>query len=292
MFGLIPDERTAKKAVAQPSHNLCKYLSLVIMNRLKIGIRLESLGLPLRRALTEVGRLGVAGVQMDALGELAPNALSATGRREFRHLLRAHNLELTALGCPLRRGLDSAENQQPRLEHVQKVLSLSFDLGPRIVIVQAGSAAGDANEPRLMLLRESLQALAHHVDRVGATLALETGLEDGSILAAFLDRFDSGALGVNLDPANLLLHGFDPYASIQALGRRIVHSHAKDARQSSASRAAQEVPLGHGDIDWMKYLAALEEVEYRGWITIERETGESRLADIAAAVSFLRLLIG
>ena len=262
------------------------------MSRLKIGIRLESLGLPLRRALMEASRLGTAGVQVDAVGDLAPNALTETGRREFRHLLRAYNLELTALGCPLRRGLDAAENQQPRIEHVQKVLSLSFDLGPRIVIVQAGSIVDDPENPRMHLLSESLHALSRHGDRIGATLALETGLEDGSTLAAFLDRFDSGALGVNLDPANLLLNGFDPYTSVQALHRRIVHSHAKDARQASASRAAQEVPLGHGDIDWLKYLAVLAEVEYHRWLTIERESGENRLADIAAGVSFLRRLIG
>jgi L-ribulose-5-phosphate 3-epimerase len=262
------------------------------MNRLQIGIRLESLGLPLRRALAEASRIGVSGVQVDAVGDLAPNALSDTGRREFRHLLRAHNLELTALGCPLRRGLDTAETQQPRIEHVQKVLSLSFDLGPRLVIVQAGAVSGESEDARMRILRESLHALAGHGDRVGATLALETGLEDGSVLAAFLDGFDTGALGVNLDPANLLLHGFDPYASTRALGRRIVHTHAKDARQASASRAAQEVPLGHGDIDWMMYLGTLEEVEYRGWLTIERETGESRLADVAAGVFFLRRLLG
>src|SRR5579875_3306065 len=224
------------------------------MNRLKIGIRLESLGLPLRRGLAEAERLGVSGVQVDAVGDLAPNALSETGRREFRHLLQSHNLELTALGCPLRRGLDAIEDQQRRIEHIQKVLSLSYALGPRLVIVQAGSVRGDPNEPRMQVLCESLQALARHGDRVGAVLALETGLEDGAALAAFLDSFDTGALGVNLDPANLLLHGFDPYAAVQALGSRIVHTHAKDARQASANRAAQEVPLGHGDIDWMKYL--------------------------------------
>jgi sugar phosphate isomerase/epimerase len=262
------------------------------MNRLKIGIRLESLGLPLRRALSEAGRLGVSGVQVDAVGDLSPGALTETGRREFRHLLRAYNLELTALGCPLRRGLDSAENQQPRIEHVQRVLSLSFDLGPRVVIVQAGAATDDPENPRTHILSESLQALSQYGDRVGATLALETGLEDGSVLAAFLDRFDSGALGANLDPANLLLHGFDPYTSIQALHRRIVHGHAKDARQASTSRAAQEVPLGHGDIEWMRLLGVLEEVEYRGWLVIEREAGETRLADVAAGVAFLRRLIG
>jgi sugar phosphate isomerase/epimerase len=262
------------------------------MSRLKVGIRLESLDLPLRRALSEAGRLGVSGVQVDAVSDLAPDALSETGRREFRHLLRAHNLELTALGCPLRRGLDAAENQQPRLEHIQKVMSLSYDLGPRIVIVQAGQIAEDLNNPRMSTLRESLHALARHGDGTGTTVALETGLESGAALASFLDRFDSGALGVNLDPANLLLHNFDPYESIQALGRRILHVHAKDARQASASRAAQEVPLGHGDIDWLKLLGTLEEVEYRGWLVIERESGDNRRADVAAGVAFLRRLVG
>jgi sugar phosphate isomerase/epimerase len=262
------------------------------MNRLKIGIRLESLGLPLRRALQEAERLGVPGVQVDAAGDLSPNNLSQTGRRELRHLLRAHNLELTALGCPLRHGLDIAENQEARIDHVKTVLSLSFDLGPRIVIAQVGRIPEDATNPAALLLNESLLALGHYGDRVGAVLALETGLESGDVLAHFLQRFDTGGLGVNLDPANLLMHGFDPYESARALHGRIVHSHAKDARQVGASRAAQEVPLGHGDIDWMRYLSVLEEIEYRGWLTIEREGGDNRLGDVAAGVEFLRRFVG
>jgi hypothetical protein len=66
------------------------------MNGLKIGIRLESLCLPLRRALAEAARLGVKGVQVEAVGDLAPDNLTQTGRREFRNLLRTHDLELTA----------------------------------------------------------------------------------------------------------------------------------------------------------------------------------------------------
>ncbi len=174
---------------------------------MKIGIRLESLGLPLRRALEEAARLGVAGVQVDAVGDLAPNNLSQTGRREFRHLLRSHNLELTALGCPLRRSLDVALDQEQRIDHVMKVLSQSFDLGPRIAIVQAGRLPDDAAGPRAELLTEALVTLGQHGDRTGTVLALETGLESGDALGRFLDRFDSGGLGVNLDPANLLMYG-------------------------------------------------------------------------------------
>jgi sugar phosphate isomerase/epimerase len=262
------------------------------MNRLKIGIRLESLGLPLRRALQEAERLGVGGVQVDAAGDLSPSTLSQTGRREFRHLLRSHNLELTALGCPLRRGLDIAENLEGRIEHVKKVMTLSYDLGPRIAIVQAGKVPESDEDPRTPLLTEALRALGAHGDRTGAVLALETGLEVGSMLRAFLDRFDTAGLGVNFDPANLLMNGFDVYEGLRALGGKVVHVHARDARSATASRSAQEVPLGHGDIDWLQLVGVLEEIEYRGWLTIERETGTDRRADVAEGVAFLRRLVG
>jgi sugar phosphate isomerase/epimerase len=262
------------------------------MNRVKIGVRLESFGLPLRRALQEAERLGVGGVQVDAAGDLSPNTLSQTGRREFLHLLRSHNLELTALGCPLRHGLDTPENQEGRIEHVRKVMSLSFDLGPRITIVEAGRVpAEDDTSPRAALLTEALTVLAYHGDRSGTVLALETGLESGAALRKYLDRFDTGGLGVNLDPANLLMRDFDPYESARALQGKVVHCHAKDARKAGTSRAAQEVPLGAGDIDWMRFLSVLEEIEYRGWLVAERESGGGGPQEMAAAVGFLRRFI-
>lgn len=262
------------------------------MPRLKLGVRLASLGLPLRRALDEAQRLHVTGVEVDAVGDLAPNNLSQTGRREFRHLLKTYGLELTAVGCPLRRGLDAAEQQEGRIEHVKRVLSLSYDLGPRVVVVQAGRVPEEEADPRAGLLRDALLALGHHGDRTGTRLALETGLEAGETLAKFLDRFDTGGLAVNYDPANLLMNGFDPYAAARALAGRMVHAHAKDARPASASRSAQEVPLGHGDLDWMHLLGVLEEADYHGWLTVEREAGDRRVADVAAGVGFLRRLVG
>jgi L-ribulose-5-phosphate 3-epimerase len=262
------------------------------MGKIKIGIGLEALGLPLRPALLQAERLGVAGVEVEAVGDLSPGRLSQTGRRAFRHLLRSHNLEATALRCPLRRGLDVAENQEARLDHVKNVLSLSGDLGPRVVLVQAGQVPEKDDEPRAGLLKDALTALAAHGDRVGATLALETGLESGEALAGYLARFDTGSLGVNFDPANLILNGFNPYESARALAGRVVHAHAKDARRAGASRAAQEVPLGHGDLDWMLLAGILEEIDYRGWLTVQRDSGNRRREDVAAGVAFLRRLIG
>src|ERR1700756_2004888 len=122
------------------------------MNRLRLGVCLESLGLPLRQALLEAERLGVTGIQVDAAGPLSPHNLSQTGRREFLHLLRAHNLELAALGCPLRHGLDVADGQDARVEHVKRVMSLSFDLGARRVTIQAGAAPHKPDSLRARLM--------------------------------------------------------------------------------------------------------------------------------------------
>lgn len=262
------------------------------MSKIKIGISGRSLGLGLRAALEEARRLGVAGIELEAAGDLLPERLSQTGRRELRHMLRSHSLELSALNCPLRHGFDTPENLQPRIEHVQRVLALAYDLGARVVIVQAGRIPEKLDDPRAAHLDESLRALGQHGDRVGTTLALETGLESAETLRGFLGRFDTGSLGVNYDPANLLMNGFDPLAGARVLAERIVYAHAKDARAAAASRSAQEVPLGHGDIDWMELLGIFEEVNYHGWLTVERETGSSRREDIAGGVGFLRRFIG
>jgi sugar phosphate isomerase/epimerase len=119
---------------------------------------------------------------------------------------------------------------------------------------------------------------------------VETGAESGATLRQFLDHLDTGGLGVNYDPANLLMNGFDPLAELTALAGRIVHAHAKDAR-GGASRSAQEVPLGHGNIDWLQVAGTLSAQEFRGYLTVERESGTNRAADVAAGVAFLRRLL-
>jgi sugar phosphate isomerase/epimerase len=261
-------------------------MSFLTMNRPHLAIRLESFGLPLRRALLEASKLGVRGVQFDAVGELGPRQLSQTARREMRHLLRSHDLELSALCCPLRRGLDDPEDLEPRLDHVRQVMTLSYDLGCRLATVDPGEVPQDENDPRRVFLTESLTNLGQHGDRTGAVLSLVGGREPPALLTSFLDRFDTGSLAVTYDPGNLLAHGHDPYEGARHLHRRIAYIHATDARRSGPRRNAEEVQLGAGDVDWMQFAALLEEIEYRGWVAVVR------VADIPSGVGFLRRFIG
>jgi len=257
------------------------------MAKIKLGVSLRSLAWPLRRALQEAQRAGAQGVEMAAQGDLAPRGLSQTGRREVRHLLSSYDLALGALFCPLRHGLDVADNLQPRIDFIMEAMTLAFDLGPRLVVVQAGKLPDKDDDPRLPLIRESLETLGRHGDRTGTTLALDTGNESGATLRSFLDRFDSGSLAVNYNPASLLIAGHNPYQAARALIGRIKHVHAEDARAINPNRL-ERVPLGHGDLDWLQLLASFEEIEYHGFATV---TGENP-AELGAGLKFLQRLTG
>lgn len=258
---------------------------------MKIGVCLESLGLPLRQGLPQVAKMGVVGVQLDSVGDLSPERFTGTGRRELKNLLKTYDLQLTALNCPLRHGIDIAENQQPRIEHIRRVMDLAFELGTRIAIVQFPRIPDDAASARAQLMREALLDLGRHGDRCGTALALEIGFDPGEKVRDYLNGFDVGSLGVNYDPANFLLHDLDPLKNAVPLQGKILHTHARDARIGTVSRSASEVPVGAGDIEWLAYIGTLTALEYRGWIVVERETGEDRLADIAAGVKFLRRVV-
>ena len=259
---------------------------------MKIGVRLESLGLTVREGLPKLARLGVGGVQIDAIGDLAPDRLTETGKRELKNLLRTYALDLTALTCPLRRSLDDAENQQARVEYIRKAMALAFELGPRIVVVPCPRLPGESEPARADLLRLALDDLGRYGDRIGTVLALEIGFDSPEAMRDYLNTFDVGSLKVNYDPANLLLNGFDPVKGVIPLHRHIVHTQARDGRPATVSGAAREVPLGAGDVDWLSYIATLASVDYRGWLTIRRETGDEKLKDMEAAIAFLKRMVG
>lgn len=278
------------------------------MNQFKLGVVLESLGLPVRSGLMAAAKLGVQGVQVDAAGDLSPDKLGATGRREFRTLLRSFNLELTALSVPLRHGLDTFAHQQQRIDHLKAAMQLAYDLGAKKLVVPlprlpkaddkpatpAPSADpfpilsfGPKEPSKAVVLRESLLALGGHGDRIGVLLCLEAGLDGGAETSTYLDGFESGSLRVTFDPANFLSNGHDPLTSLMALGKRVAHAHARDARSSTAG-GPKEVAVGAGEIEWMGLVAGLSAIDYRGFVCVERTGAE---AEVPASVAFLRRFI-
>src|SRR5258707_1222144 len=111
-------------------------------------------------------------------------------------------------------------------QYLLRAMTLAFELGCRSVIIQPGPIPKDDKDPRRALLTDALLALGQHGDRVGATLALETGREDPEALDGFLATMNTGGLAVTYNPGFLLVHGHDPYRAARLLRSRIVCVHA------------------------------------------------------------------
>jgi sugar phosphate isomerase/epimerase len=103
---------------------------------------------------------------------------------------------------------------------------------------------------------------------------------------------DCPNLGVNFDPANMIMYGSgEPIAALRQVGRYIKSCHCKDATWSDDPGYVwgKETPLGQGDVGIETFIATLNELGYAGPLTIEREiSGAQQITDIRAGIGLLR----
>ncbi len=273
-----------------------------------IGVLLDSFRTDVPSALKKAAGVGVQGIQVYAThGELSAENLTGVKRREFLDMVKAHGLTISALCGDLGHGFGKPERNPDLIEHSKRILNLAKDLETDIVTTHIGVIPADPNHERYKIMQDACGMLCRYADDVQAHFAIETGPEIAITLKTFLDSLGSKGVAVNFDPANfVMVTGDDPVQAVYTLRDYIVHTHAKDGRKLLDSdpeviygiiedviqegKAFAELPLGEGDVDFPNYLAALDEIGYRGYLTVEREVGENPEADIRRAVEFLKNL--
>lgn len=260
------------------------------MPQLKIAVDLACLRMPFKLALTVAKRLGAAAVEIDARGEINPQELSQSGRRQLRKMLDDLDLRVAAVSFRTRRGYDAAQDLERRIEATKRAMEFAYSLGASLVVNQIGRIPEKPEGPAWTTLFEALADLGGYGQHVGASLAVETGAESGADLARLLAALVPGSLAVCLNPGNLIINGFSPLEAIDALGAEIRYVHAKDGVRDLAQGRGVETPLGRGAADFPALCGALEEHGYRGYWTIQRERSENPLAEIGQAVSYLQSL--
>lgn len=122
-----------------------------------------------------------------------------------------------------------------------------------------------------------------------ADLLLETGQETADSLNTFLGHVDREHVGVNFDPANMLLYGMgDPIESLNKLMPHVRQVHLKDATpQPEPGVWGTEMAGGEGAVDWASFFDVLKGAGFDGDMVIEREAGEDRIGDICKAVAYM-----
>ncbi|XEC93740.1 sugar phosphate isomerase/epimerase family protein [Paenibacillus tarimensis] len=276
----------------------------------KIGVIADCFGVEVREGLRKAKEAGADGVQIWATsGEMDPANMTAEARRAFKADLAALGLEVSALcGDFGGHGFQNGTENGWKIEKSKRILDLALDLGTNVVTTHIGIVPGERNEIYLAM-QEACRELAEYASSVGGYYAIETGPETASHLKSFLDSLGIKGVAVNFDPANMVMvTGDDPVQGVRTLRDYIVHTHVKDGKrlrevdprdvygaldhhkieELSENAGFVELPLGEGAVDFDAYFAALQEIGYTGYLTIEREVGDRPEEDIRKAVEFIK----
>lgn len=170
--------------------------------------------------------------------------------------------------------------------------TIAKELGLSLVTFHAGFLPhGGSHEEQAERAKmiERLRQLAEVFGSRGVRVALETGQEKADTLLSVLRDVNAGLgdarrVGVNFDPANMILYGMGgPIAALRALRAQVVQVHIKDAIATTTHGTwGEEVPVGTGQVDWKAFFDVLREGTACDCV-IEREAGEARVDDVRTA---------
>jgi L-ribulose-5-phosphate 3-epimerase len=182
-------------------------------------------------------------------------------------------------------GLPPDSTWEENRRNIQATVPIARRLGLKLLTFHAGFLPHDDSDPNFRKMLGRLSEVADVFAQAGMNVALETGQETAPVLLEVLQKLNKKNVGVNFDPANMILYDKgDPIKALQALGGWVRQVHIKDAvRTKVPGTWGEEVPVGTGQVDWPAFVATLRAHNFGGDLVIEREAGQQRVADIRFA---------
>ena len=277
---------------------------------MKTGVIIDCLKKDFEDAASVCAEIGFDGIQLHLSGELSPSKVTLSAVEKRRKTAERYGLEIpSAVGDAGGFGFVSKNDNPEKIKYVEKKIDTAFELGAGVVTAHIGVIPEEplCEERRAMLY--ALNVIGEYAEKKGMVYAIETGPEPASRLRGFISSLSSGGIGVNLDPANLVMvTDDDPAEAAKTLSAYIAHTHVKDGKlvkktdpkviydyfavggieDMRLSDYFVETPLGEGGVDFDRYFKALKEIGYDGYLTVERETGRDPEKDIRKAYEFIK----
>lgn len=222
-----------------------------------------------------------------------------------------HGVHITAFWCGWegRRVWDFYEGQLTlglvpadyRVERL-KMLMEGSDFAKKIHVTDFATHVGympeNPYDPKYEEVLVACKAIVEKCKENGQNFLFETGQETPVTLKRAIQDIEKvlgkGNVGINLDPANLLMYGkANPVDALDVFGEYVMGIHAKDGMYPTDGHSlGAEMPLGKGKVNYPVFIEKLKEVGYKGDLTIEREiSGEEQKKDIIMAKEILDKLI-
>jgi L-ribulose-5-phosphate 3-epimerase len=195
---------------------------------------------------------------------------------------------------PLTLGLVPPVYRYVRVEALKRGSDFAKIIGAPGITTHVGFIPENSSDPNYPGLIVSLKEITNYCRANGQFFAFETGQETPVTLLRAIEDIGTDNLGINLDPANLILYGkANPVDALDVFGKYVIGLHAKDGLYPINGRElGKEVPLGEGKVNFPVLIPKLKECGYKGAVTIEREIGgPQQIADINKAVKLLTPLL-
>jgi sugar phosphate isomerase/epimerase len=253
------------------------------------------------QTLAELTTLGIGSGQLGIPGNLdlacAPQWRDALRAADFcvYTVFAAYNGESYADIPTVQRtvGFVPPATREERERRTLAVSDFAGVIGAPGIATHIGFVPESPSDPDYVAVRDMVRRVCDHAANQGQTFALETGQEPARVLLAFLNDVARSNLGINFDPANMILYGTgDPVEALGILGPKVLTVHCKDGdwpETGVPGALGREKALGTGAVDVPGFLAKLREIGYRGPLAIEREASDParRIADIRSAIALL-----
>jgi L-ribulose-5-phosphate 3-epimerase len=247
-----------------------------------IGIEVGDLRLPTKEAIAKASALGFSVIELPAVtGEVAPAALSSSGRRHLRRYVDGLGLSMAALGAdvPGARLTDPAAVDL-RIERTRAILELATDLRVGVVTASIGALTHpESGEPSPVAI-EALARIGEHADMLGRDFAIRPSYDSAERLANVLDQLRCPAIKIGLDPAAMAMVGTNPLAVIERYADRIALVYARDGTAGGGQRSGRETRFGEGEVDLIGLFAALAGGDYTGAHILRRTDSANPVSDL------------
>ena len=253
--------------------------------------------------LTQLGiRCGQLGIPGDLDLACAPQWRDALRAARFRvyTVFAAYQGESYADIPTVQRtvGFVPPATRDERERRTLAVSDFAAQIGAPGIATHIGFVPESPGDSDYIAVRDMVRRVCDHAARHEQTFALETGQEPAQVLLSFLEDVARPNLGINFDPANMILYGTgDPIEALGILGPRLLSVHCKDGdwpEPGNPNALGKECALGAGAVRISRFLSRLDDMGYQGPLAIEREASdpERRMRDIKAAIILLAGLKG
>lgn len=247
----------------------------------------------LRENLEVLSKLSFQGIEVPGSLQLNPYTVSKEDRKRLKELVESYGLKIVASNVIYPRGFQHTSGDEytrmRSIEYTWRLAEAAAEIDCRILVwgssharnIPPDTALDIAGERNLAVLREASRA----GEEYGVVFAIEPlSKRESNFINTVLEAYEiaesigSDHLMVLADIRHMIREEDSVLDSLKAVAKRLIHMHIANENM--------RVP-GRGVIDFSKVFRTLDEIGYRGYLSIEARIGEKPFEELSFAKNYI-----